>query len=246
VIKLHLYKALELNIGKMNTLSFVGGGGKTTTIFKLAQELKSLNKKVLISTTTAMYIPDSEQYDYLFFKNIEKKFLPKGGTISVLGEGIENGKLRGLNILKLEKTINNRIYDHVLIEADGAKEMSIKAPADYEPVVTRKTTITIGMIGLDCLGKRIKEFVHRPELFIKITGKGYCDIIDEQSIVKLVLHGNGTFKNSKGEKILILNKCDNSRILSKATTIKTILQERGFKNNIVIADIKSRNFAKGI
>ncbi|MGL6173173.1 MAG: selenium cofactor biosynthesis protein YqeC, partial [Cellulosilyticaceae bacterium] len=38
-------------------IAFVGGGGKTTTIYTLARELSDQGKKVIVTTTTKMYIP---------------------------------------------------------------------------------------------------------------------------------------------------------------------------------------------
>ena len=40
-----LYEALEINIEEKNIISFVGGGGKTTSIYTLAKELSKLGKK---------------------------------------------------------------------------------------------------------------------------------------------------------------------------------------------------------
>ena len=45
VIWMMIYNALELNLNTGEIISVVGGGGKTTTIFQLAKELKTLDKK---------------------------------------------------------------------------------------------------------------------------------------------------------------------------------------------------------
>ena len=50
---------LELDIEKYPVIAVVGGGGKTSLIYRLNQELLSIGKKVIISTTTHMfYEPD--------------------------------------------------------------------------------------------------------------------------------------------------------------------------------------------
>ena len=59
-----LYEALEINIEEKNIISFVGGGGKTTSIYTLAKELSKLGKKVVVTTTTHMHMPE----DFIDFK----------------------------------------------------------------------------------------------------------------------------------------------------------------------------------
>lgn len=243
---MYIYKAFDLNLKKGEVLSFVGAGGKTTTIFQLSKELKELGKSVLITTTTMIYDPTDEEYNYFFLKDSDVNLKVENGTITILGDKIENGKLIGISLSKLEKIINQEIFDFILIEADGAKKYSIKAPAYYEPVVTELTSKTIGIIGLDCLGKRIGEAVHRPEIFTSIVGKCYIDEIDVQSIVKLILNEQGLFKGSSGEKILLLNKVNNEKTLSKAKKIKKILYEDEFIDNIILADIAEKKFFEGV
>lgn len=45
-------------------IALVGGGGKTSTAFWLAQEYKKRGHCVFVSTTTKMYLPDKHQADY--------------------------------------------------------------------------------------------------------------------------------------------------------------------------------------
>lgn len=236
-----IYKALELNINTQQTLSFVGGGGKTTTIFQLAKELIKENKKVLISTTTKIFNPRKEEYDYYFLSDIDKKFTPLEGSITILGKYVENGKLIGVLPEEIDKVVEQYIFDFILIEADGAKRKPIKAPNCHEPVIPKKTTKTIGVIGLDSLDKPIDEnTVHRPELFIKITDTKYFDIIDEDIIVKYILNPKGLFKDTQGEKILLLNKAYNEGMTLKGSKIRQILFESGFKDPVIVSDIKGK------
>lgn len=237
-----IYKILGLNIDKVEILSFVGGGGKTTTIFELGKEFITLNKKVLISTTTKLFSPSKEENTYFFIKDIEEEFNPLKGTITIFGETIKDGKLMGVCPEKLEEIFSRNIFDIILIEADGSKRKPIKAPGTHEPVVPKFTTKTIGVIGLDSLGRKIDEDqVHRPELLCKIAGKTLLETIDEETIVKLVLDKNGSFKNTYGDNILLLNKANDETRINRGMEIRKMLEKNGF-NNVVIADILSKKF----
>lgn len=237
-----IYKILGLDINKNEVISFVGGGGKTTTIFALADELVKAKKKVFIATTTKVFNPKEEEYDYYFLKDINKEFIPLKGTITFLGECVKDEKLLGVSSEKIDEIIDRNIFDFILIEADGANRKPIKAPAYHEPVIPRKTSLTIGLIGLDCLNKAIdKNIVHRPELLKKISGNEDFEIINKDLVVNLVLDKNGLFKNSKGKKILLLNKADDSNTIDIGKNIKDLLKSKKFAN-IILGDIKKKKF----
>ena len=232
------YKGFNLN--NKEILSFVGSGGKTTTIFKLANELKKLGKKVLITTTTKIYEP-KEDYDYYFLGNMPKGFRPKSGSITILGEEVKHGKLIGLALGKLDNIIEKELFDFILIEADGSKKKPIKAMGEHEPIVSKYSTKTLGIIGIDALDKEIEDIVHRPELFIKIVGKNLNKKVGEEDIIQLVLYSKGLFKNAQGKKIFILNKVDKLNLI-RAERIRKELLKENFQGDIILANILENKF----
>lgn len=235
-----IYKALDLN-GK-GVISFVGGGGKTTAIFELSKELKSLGKKVLITTTTKIFIPKKEEYDYFFLKDIEEGFNPPKGSITVFAESYEGEKLKGISREKIDKLNEKSLFDIILIEADGSNMKPIKAPREDEPIIPQSTTKTIGIIGLDSLGNIVNNHTaHRPELLSAIVGEDV--VIDEICIVKLVTHRAGLFKEARGENILLLNKANDEERIERGKKVRDILKTQGF-DNTVIGDIKLKSFIR--
>lgn len=56
----YLYEGLEIDLNKKYVISFVGGGGKTTSIYKLADELTRKGKRVIVTTTTHMQMPKNK------------------------------------------------------------------------------------------------------------------------------------------------------------------------------------------
>lgn len=238
---MHIYQGLDLDIDKGEVISFVGGGGKTTTLFGLAKELKELNKKVLITTTTAIYNPKERDYDYYFLKEMGD-FSPKDGSITIFGDRVEDEKLWGVTSWKVEEIMKRKIFHFLLIEADGAKGKPIKGHASYEPVIPESTTKTIGIIGLDALEKKIEDIAYRPEKFAEITNSEYGKIIDEEILVKYILNPEGLFKGGRGTRILLLNKAYNEKTILIGTKIRRSLFAKGYKDTVIVTDIRRKKF----
>lgn len=211
-----LASLLKLNKGDM--VSIVGAGGKTTLMFKIAQELRR-NYKCLVTTTTKIFVPEKEDYDFIALGNNDfeqLKLMDKRG-IYVYGGGINaEGKLLGISLDTLAAECS--CFDFTLVEADGSKRKSVKGWNEGEPVISNKTSKTIGVLSIDALGKEINENnVHRVKEFLYITGSKENRIISIEDIVNMIFHSNGLFKGSAGERILFINKVENNeqRVLSE-------------------------------
>lgn len=231
-----LYKLFDTDFTKKELICLVGAGGKTTTLFKLAKELKALNKKVLITTSTAIYYPKDEDYDKLMInptsnvlQNVEKT---EKGTITIIGRDVsQENKLLGLDKELIEQIHNKKVFDFILVEADGAKRKPIKAPASHEPVIPSNVDKTVGVIGLDAIDKKInEENVHRAALFCQITNSRTGESIDEEKIFRLITHHQGLFKDvPKGcKKYVLLNKVENEVRERKAVCIIDLLMKYKF------------------
>ena len=223
-----LHEALGICLHKPEVIAFVGGGGKTTAMFLLAHELKALGKKVLVTTTTNIGVPEPGQCDITMLEGCtdlgELATLP-AGTIVCLGGGllhVEICKVRSVEPSFIDELHASGWFDCILVEADGAKRKPIKAPADYEPVIPESTTAVIGVIGLDSLGKDVsEENIHRCKLFCACTGKKPGEPIDRESIIRLITSENGLFKGAPAasQKVVLLNKADNELLVNQGEQI---------------------------
>jgi probable selenium-dependent hydroxylase accessory protein YqeC len=143
-------------------VTFVGSGGKTTFMEYIAKEAAGRGKSVAITTTTKIYA--KEPYvlfeEDVFKEGLRERFIRVGKTL-------EEGKLTGVTFSDIDKL--GRIYDMVLIEADGAKGKPLKFPAHYEPVIPPLSEKTFVLCGLDGLSGRVDEKVFRWEPFSEAT-----------------------------------------------------------------------------
>lgn len=206
-------EGLELNHESTGMLiAFVGGGGKTSSIMALADELACGGRKVLITTTTAMFNPKGVRHP----------------NIDVLGDHVTvEGKLKGITKERVDAILTEHQYDVILVEADGSRGLPIKAPAEYEPVIPELTSILVGVIGMDSYGRHIdSSVVHRPEIFTLLTGTVNGDKIDDNAIIRLISGPQGLFKGCpKGaKKVLLLNKAldDGTRATAERIAVQVI------------------------
>ena len=224
----YLYEGLEIDLNKKYVISFVGGGGKTTSIYKLADELTRKGRRVIVTTTTHMQMPKNK---VILNNNIYdiNKILEESNFVTV-GIKAENGKISSVSMEQVNEL--KEICDFLLIEADGAKMLPLKAPASHEPVILNISNMVVGDCGIDALGKTIKETCHRSTIVSKIIRKPEDDIVEEEDISHILSSKDGTMKGVDVDTMefrVIINKVDNDELLVRATKIEKILAGKNIK-----------------
>lgn len=195
-------------------IALVGAGGKTTTMLALAREYRTLNRSVLVTTTTRIYVPAEDARDRLLlgFQSPALECGGAAGTVTVLGEAVEDtGKLVGVAPERLDALFQNHGFDVILVEADGSRGKPLKAPAAYEPVIPSACTHVVGVIGMDAFGQPVQDNrIHRLPEFMAATGSVPGQRIDEGILTALIASPSGLFKNvpDQARRILLLNKCE--------------------------------------
>lgn len=238
-----LRKALLMDCGQ-GVASFVGAGGKTTLMFRLARELADAEEPVLTTTTTKIAMPDKSESAHVIFadsacgilKNAEKQ-MKTGFHVTAVSGRPNAGKLAGLPPEIVDKVGKSGMFRWILVEADGAARMPLKAPAAHEPVIPESTNRFVGVIGLDSVRKPLKNpYVFRPEIFSKITGLALGEMVTEESVAACVVHKNGLMKNCppNAVRILFLNKTDLPGKLSAAGKIAEILERSDYRPERII------------
>lgn len=142
----------------------IGGGGKTTLLRTLGEEL-SRNHSVLLCTTTKILpfggMPCAHTLPELETLRQSRRLLCAGSPIP----GTE--KLTALETPMAQLAAR---FDYVLVEADGSAQRPMKAHAPHEPVIPAEAGQTICVVGASGFGRPIAQAAHRPELYAKIAG----------------------------------------------------------------------------
>ncbi len=222
-----LVEALELK--PKEVISLVGGGGKTTLMFALANELAARGAHVITTTTTKIMEPlPGESEKLIIEKDIKSltgaaaRELTLHRHITVAPARFATGKLDSLSLEAVAALADSNDLDYLIIEADGASRRPLKAPREYEPVISPLTTTVIAVAGIDALGMKLTdEFVFRSEVASKLLGVPLGAEVTPELIAKLITLPRGLTKGTPAEARIVpfLNKVNLPDGLTKGRRI---------------------------
>lgn len=210
-----------LRINKPPRLAFVGAGGKSGLMFRLARELAG---PVLVTATTHLSTAQLNQADRHFLI-VDAGDIPASGEELPAGVNIFTGglvepeRVSGLSPAALERLLSlaERLDAPLLIEADGSRQRPLKAPASHEPAIPAFVDTVAVVAGLSGLQKPLSpDWVHRPELFAALSGAAAGDRVTPEHLLKVLLHPEGGLKAipAGARRIAILNQVDSPELLS--------------------------------
>ena len=208
-------KYLSEAIGSLDerglVISVVGAGGKTTIIRRLMKEAENKKIPVIVTTTTHIQAIETDYFLGTPSKERLKQILAKEGKVW-MGSPCAKGKLESFSEEFLRKVIEmgEEMGILLLIEADGARGLPCKAPADYEPVILPETGKVLLVYGLDAVGRRIDQVCLREEYVSEILGKDCQQILTAHDIAVLASDGRGGRKGVADwmDYHVTLNKAD--------------------------------------
>ena len=177
-----LHQALHLTLdpARPDVVATVGGGGKSTTAFRLAAEVAATGRRAVVAPSTRIAAFQTAWAPA--FLEITSAKLPWDALERLLathGYCLLGGPIAGDRRLGLEPGQIDELAARaaelgiaaITVEADGSKMRPVKAPAAHEPVLPASTTVLAPVMGLDAVGQPIEpSTVHRRELVRPLLG----------------------------------------------------------------------------
>lgn len=168
-----------LNIGRGVSV-LIGGGGKTTLLHTLADELRKKGS-VILCTSTHIRVP--ETYPLVTGGADALSAALNESAVVCAGTPAEDGKLTAPPVPFEELAAR---ADYVLVEADGARGLPLKAHVSHEPVIPANAQRVVLVVGADGFGKPVREVCHRPELYAALAGVGVDDAVTPELAARVV------------------------------------------------------------
>ena len=178
--------------------AIIGSGGKTTLLRTLADELPG---RVLLCTST----------HFLGYRDLPAVLDPTEPARSPTGKLVDCG---------IPYEVLASLADFVLVEADGSRQLPLKAHAEHEPVIPACSRQVICVVGLSGLHRPVAEAVHRAELFCSLADCSPEDAATPERVARLLIqeHLADTY---------FLNQAESNSALQDANIIASILKSRG-------------------
>jgi molybdenum cofactor cytidylyltransferase len=233
--------AHALRVDRGAVVSFVGGGGKTTAMFRLASELSSAGMRVVTTTTThisddqARIAPASIHPDDLDRLGDN---LDRFGHCLIIGSPDGKGRVGSISKEFVAGLHGRPDIDIIIVEADGSRSRPFKAPGEHEPVVPELTSILVPVVGLNVLGRPLNEdHVHRAAIISDLANAQPDSPITSEMIACILSHPKGGAKDlPAGARLVpLLNKADAHPDMRDVSQITRSLLENAEVDSIMIS-----------
>lgn len=236
--------ALDEAVGRFSSTAIVGAGGKTSTLFRLA---RTWRRSVFLANSAHLGLDQMRLADHLYeIQRMEDipdfdGGVPEGISLFCGPELAGRGRVSGLGVDVLDalRQRAERFSTPLIIEADGARGLALKAPAEHEPPVPAFVDGVIVVAGLTGLGKNLDErSVFRPEIFSRLSGLVLGGRIDETALARVLCHPQGGLKNipAGAKRIVLLNQADEERMVEPAARLAQNLLAA--YNGVVVAALQ--------
>jgi probable selenium-dependent hydroxylase accessory protein YqeC len=231
--------AEALTLRDREVISLVGAGGKTSLMFALARELQDKGRTVITTTTTKISEPLAEETPCVVIEADEaqaialiKDGLARDGHCTFAARRFPGGKIGGADPAFIERLAQGQTADYIIVEADGARRLPIKAPGGDEPVIPAATTLLVPIVGIDALDRPLNnETAFRPERIAELIGARLGEPITAHSIARLMVHPQGLCKGAlPGVRIIpFINKVETTDRLRGARQVAHEVLQHGRK-----------------
>lgn len=222
-----------LRLPRLPLLAATGAGGKTSLLFQVGRELlaEQLGQggAVLITTTThlASWQAASADQHIIIGKpeqipHLRDEIVP--GLVLVTGPENEDQRLGGFDeatLLLLLSVAEEKMLP-LLIEADGARSLPLKAMGAHEPAIPGFAKQVVVCSGMSGIGKPLNEtWVHRPERFSELAGLKMGQEVTAEAVQRVLAHPESGLKNipASATRTLLLTQADSPELQAEATSI---------------------------
>ena len=209
--------AEALGMQRDEVVALVGGGGKTTAMFRLAREMVEAGGRAITTTTTRIFaaqigLAPAQIAAAAATRETVRAALDAHGHVLVIGPSDPGtGKADGVSLDLFRSLRAWCPCAAILNEADGSRMRPFKAPAEHEPVIPEDTTLVVPVVGADVFGRPLDaQHVHRPELVSALSGEPVGAPMTPAIVARVLTHPQGGRKGvPPGARIAVLiNKAD--------------------------------------
>lgn len=211
-----------LRIEEYPQMAFVGGGGKSSTLFRLVRDYA---RPALLSTSTHLGKEQSGLADRHLVLEAgeavgELEISEPSGSLLITGPLQSDGRWTspGDRTLAELSDLAREAELPFLVEADGSRGLPLKAPAEHEPAIPDFVDQVVVVAGMSGLGESLStERVHRHEIFAQLAEMQLGETIDMGHLERVLTDARGGLKNIplRSRKVALFNQAETAVEISQ-------------------------------
>lgn len=234
----------SLRVRSKEIVALVGAGGKTTAMFRLAAELAAQGKRVVTTTTTRLSVAQVDLACHplrplspllIHFRGGARGSGEWGEVLSrvrdaldahqqilIIGADVDGDKVAGVPPEFIDALAALDAVDAVIYEADGARMLPFKAPAEHEPVLAACTTLLVPVMGITAIGAALDDArVHRADIVARLAGARLGDALTPTLAARVIAHPAGGLKAKPraARAVALINQVESPAQLDDARAV---------------------------
>lgn len=137
--------------------------------------------RVIVATSTKMFVPD--WCPVLLDATMDEVRLALS-THPIVCVGRIHEPTGKLDAPRMAFSELEAAADYLLVEADGAKMLPLKAHAEHEPMIPECAKRTVCVVGIDGVGSPISQACHRAERFAQLADASTADAVTPEMVAR--------------------------------------------------------------
>lgn len=206
---------------------FTGAGGKTSLMYRLAEEIERAGSSAICTSTEKMLPPPPNYYTVVEeeVSNIER---PVNIPFVIAGRKDPENSRRyvGYSPEEVDTLANLGQSDWLLVEVGPSRGRYVMTPDAGQIKYPASTKLVIGMVGLSIINQLLDDvWVSGVDQFEKLSGLEKNARVTEEALAKVATDPNGIFRDVPAgvRRILFLNHADTSATRASAQAIADLV-----------------------
>lgn len=250
---MRLAHALRLSDG--DVVALTGAGGKSAALFRLADDVVEQGGRVITTVTTHLAVSQLSRAPRHFSAFAANRAavaaaLEKHAHVLVTGPVDQAlGKAAGVSVGLVEDLHLIPDLAAIVVEADGARQLPFKAPAEHEPAIPPAATLVVVVAGLTALGRPLApDQVHRPERIAALAGLPLGAPLTPEAMARVLAHPQGGLKGiPAGARVcVLLNQAEDEAALAAGRGIAAQLLETPAIEAVLIGSARKPNAVREV
>lgn len=234
---------LKIFNAEKGVVSFVGAGGKKSTMFRIAAA--HTGRVGITATAHIEFFPKS--LDATCYIGDEETLLDtirndtNSRVIAFAKPSERFGRRAGIDTSSVSVFQKTGRFDLMLIKADGARGRFIKAPAEHEPIISRYTDTVVPILSAKVMGEPLtNQIAHRVDEISRLTDLKPEQVFTPIHLARLLASEEGALKFSRDAVVIpLINMVDDEALLEKSREAATLALEMTNRfERVVLAAMK--------